>query len=75
MWIASTHSAAVLIRVHHCRAGETPAISNALLFDVSIAAKTTVVYDAPVLLTAGDRIFLRADSADKLCVTLYGAES
>lgn len=74
-WIASTHSGAVLVRVHHCRAGETPALSNALLYDVSIASKTTTVYDAPIVLSPGDRIFLRADSADKLCVTLYGAEA
>jgi hypothetical protein len=75
MWIASTHSGAVLIRVHHCRAGETPALSNALLYDASIAAKTTTVYDAPIVMSGGDRIFLRADSTDKLCVTLYGAEA
>lgn len=75
LWIASTHSGSVLVRVHHCRSGETPSLSNALLYDSSIGAKTTTVYDSPIVLSPGDRIFLRADTADKLCVTLYGSEA
>jgi hypothetical protein len=75
MWIASTHTGSVSVRISHARPSESLSTSNALLYDVTISSKTTTVYDQPMYLTAGDRIMVRADTADKICITIYGVES
>ena len=72
MWIASTDTGAVTVRLHHCRGGESPSTSNALLYDASVAAKTTTVYDQPIYMTEGDRLWISASTADKMCFTIYG---
>jgi hypothetical protein len=74
MWIVNTHTGNVAVRLHHCRAGESPAKSNALIYDMSINSKTTTVYDQPVYLCSGDRLFVRADAADHVSFTVYGSE-
>lgn len=74
IWIASNHNNNVNIRIFHTRAGESAANSNALFYDTSIPANTTTVYDSPVLMVAGDRIWIRSATASTICVTLYGEE-
>lgn len=75
MWIASTHTGSVSVRVHHTRPGEDASTSNALIYDYSLSSKTTIVYDQLIYLNSGDKIVVRADTADKICVTLYGVEA
>lgn len=75
LWICSVHTGSVALELNHTRPGESVGHSNSLLHDLSVASKATTVYDQPILMSAGDRIWILADSADKLCVTLYGVES
>lgn len=75
IWICSYGSGNHTIRLHHTRSSEAVSGSNALLYDAAVSAKTTLVYDQPVLLSSGDRIWIRADTADRICVTIYGDEA
>jgi hypothetical protein len=74
MFFASTHSGTVLLRVHHVRPGESAGADNALYYDLSISAKSTTLVSATVWMNSGDRIFVSADAADKVAVTIYGEE-
>ena len=74
MWITSTDTGAATIRLHHCRGGESTGTSNALFYDATVSAKTTVVYDSPIYLASGDRLWVSASVASKVCFTVYGAE-
>ena len=75
LWISNNHNNAVQVRVFHTRSSESASTSNALLYDTSIAAHITTVYDAPILMAPGDKIWIRAASAAYICVTLYGDET
>jgi hypothetical protein len=75
LWISNNHNNAVQLRVFHTRSSESASTSNALLYDTSIAANITTVYDAPILMSPGDKIWIRAASATYVCVTLYGEEA
>lgn len=74
MWIVNTHSGNETIRVHHCRSGDSAGTSNALLYDLTINSKTTSVYDQPILMSPGDRIWFQASASDRIAVTIYGSE-
>lgn len=73
--ITSVHSGSEALRVHHVRPGESPSISNALYYDLSVAAKTTTVLDARIYVTPGDKIVIQTTASDHVCVTLYGEEA
>jgi hypothetical protein len=75
MWVASNHNNSVAVRVFHTRGSETAGTTNALLYDVSASAHSTVVYDAPILMAPGDRIWVRVATASTVCITLYGEET
>lgn len=75
MWITNTHSGNETVRVHHCRAGETVAASNALVYDLAVNSKTTTVYDQPIFMVGGDRVWVLASAADRVAITLYGSEA
>jgi hypothetical protein len=75
VFITSVHSGNETVRLHHVRPGEDASTSNALYYDLSVAAKaTTVLFDAGILMTPGDRLVMVASHADRICVTVYGAE-
>lgn len=74
MWIVNTHSGSETVRVHHCRAGESVAASNALVYDLSVNSKTTTVFDQPILMVSGDRLFILASAVDRVAVIVYGGE-
>jgi len=72
--ICSVHSGSATLRVHHLRPDETVATSNALYYDLSVAAKTTTVLTTPIYMTAGDELIIIGGTADHICVTIYGEE-
>ncbi|MFO0451915.1 MAG: hypothetical protein ACK52I_25255 [Pseudomonadota bacterium] len=74
MWLASNHNNNVAVRVFHTRGSEAAGTTNALLYDVTASANTTVVYDAPIFMAPGDRIWVRVATASTVCITLYGEE-
>ena len=75
MWIVNTHSGNEAVRVHHCRAGENPVASNALVYDLGVNSKTTTVFDQPIFMVGGDRIWVLASASDRVAITLYGSEA
>lgn len=75
IWICSSHNNSVAIRLHHTEPGESPAVSNALLYGYSLAANTTVLYSQiQVMMQPGDRLWIRAATADVVSFTVYGIE-
>ena len=62
-------------RLHHCRAGEAPATSNALFYDTTTNGKVTTRYEGPIYLVSGDRIWVSAANSDRVAITLYGVEA
>jgi hypothetical protein len=75
LWICAFGTGNHTIRVHHTRSGEAVGGANALLYDFSLASKHTQVYDQPILMSSGDRLWIRSDAADKMTVTVYGDEA
>lgn len=75
MWIVNTHSGNETVRVHHCRAGETPVASNALVYDFGVNSKTTTVFEQSIFMVGGDRLWVLASAADRVAITLYGSEA
>ena len=74
LWLCAFGSGNHTIRVHHTRSGEAVGGANALLYDFALNAKNTQVYDQPILMSSGDRLWIRSDAADKITVTVYGDE-
>ncbi len=75
IFITSVHSGSEALRIHHVRPGESPSMSNALYYDLSVAAKSTTVVDATIYMTPGDKIVIQTSASDHVCVTLYGEET
>lgn len=75
MFLCMTQTGSTTLQLHHVRPGETAGITNALYYDLSLAAKTTTVVDETLYLSGGDKIVAAASAASHICVTLYGEET
>jgi hypothetical protein len=74
LWLCAFGSGNHTLRLHHTRSGETVLGANALFYDLAINAKTTQIYDQPIFMMSGDRLWIRSDASDKITVTIYGEE-
>jgi len=74
LWFCAFGSGNHTLRLHHTRSGETVLGANALFYDLAINAKTTQIYDQPIFMMSGDRLWIRSDASDKITVTIYGEE-
>jgi hypothetical protein len=72
IWVCSVHSGSSALSLNHVRAGQSLSNANALFFELSVSSKTTTIYDGIILMGAGDRIIIKGDANDRICVTLYG---
>lgn len=75
LWLCAFGSGNHTIRVHHTRSGEAVGGANALFYNLAVNAHHTQVYDQPILMSSGDRLWIHSDAADKITVTVYGDEA
>lgn len=69
--LANTTSARRTVRVHHCTSGETGGASNALLYDATMSANSSIILDMPFFLAVGEEIRGKADAAG-VTMTIQG---
>ena len=77
LFIANTTGTAALARVFHDEGGSTYAASNALYYDISIAANSTTVIAAQapfggIVLAKDDTLGVRTATTNALTFTAYG---
>jgi CO dehydrogenase/acetyl-CoA synthase gamma subunit (corrinoid Fe-S protein) len=75
--LCNTTGSAVAVRVHNVQSGDSAAAANAVFYDLSIAANTSVVvcYDEGAwVLTKGMTIQALAGSNSAVTITLCGEE-
>lgn len=75
--LCNTDTAQRTVRIHNVASGGAVAASNAIFYDLTIAAKTTVKVcfdEGHWVLTAGMTIQALADSASVVTITLCGQE-
>lgn len=72
--IANVTSTAATARVFARIAGATAAIGNAVLYDVTIPASSTVTFTLGMTLAATDVITVRSGTASALTFTAFGTE-
>ena len=75
--LANTDTSARTVRVHNVDDGASAAASNAILYDVSVAANTTLALcfgDGVWIMTKNMTVQALADSANKVTITLCGDE-
>ncbi len=71
--IANTDSSARTFRLHLVAKGASSAVSNALFYDVSVTANTTVIHDSLRLIMEEGYMLRGLQSvAAKLCITITG---
>lgn len=73
--IANTHTGRVTYRLFHLLPAETAAVSNALMYDITLQANTTAVMDFPVYMSTGDRLVAYASTASVVNTSVYGSET
>lgn len=74
MIVANTNTSRVSFRLFHLLPNETAGTSNALLYDVSIEANSSLFIDSRVSINAGDRIVAYASTANVVAISLYGED-
>ena len=72
--ISNTTGGAITVRVYLVPSAGSPATSNALLYNISIATATTLQWTGTQIMTAGDTLRAEA-SATGLTLTASGAEA
>lgn len=72
--VCNTSASAATFRVHQRIAGATAATNNALYYDVSLAAKTTITLENKITLAAGDVLGVQSGTANSLTFTIEGTE-
>jgi hypothetical protein len=71
--VANTDSSDRTVRLHMVAKGASSAVSNALFYDVTVTANTTVVHDSLRLIMEEGYMLRGLQSvADKLCITITG---
>ena len=73
--LCNTHTVTVTVRVHHLLPSEAVGVNNAIFYDLSLEAQSTLTDDGGYTLNAGERIYASASVGSVLCVALYGTES
>jgi hypothetical protein len=71
VWIVNTTAAKRTVRIHHVLPGETAQSGNAILYDSTLAANSSMLIEMPISLGAGEQIRGLADAAG-VNVLLYG---
>jgi hypothetical protein len=74
LWLCAFGTGNHTIRVHHTRSGEAVGGANALFYNLALNSHHTQVYDQPILMSSGDRLWIQSDAADKITVTVYGED-
>lgn len=59
--ICNTSSDQRRIRMHHCTAGESASILNAMLYDVVVSGRSSIVHDFRFIMVPGDDLRMQAD--------------
>ena len=77
IFVCNTSGATRTFRIFHGASGDSFDEENALFWDVEVAADTTyeVFADSPnsgIMLSTGDIVGVRSDSADGLTFSIYG---
>tara|TARA_A100001515_G_scaffold127829_1_gene113707 strand:- start:3720 stop:4040 length:321 start_codon:yes stop_codon:yes gene_type:complete len=72
LWATNVDSSNYKLTLWHVPAGQAVADQFALAHEQIIRPSTTLLYEAPIYLLAGDRLVAVADAADKLAVLVYG---
>lgn len=73
IYVVNTTSSRRTIRLHHCRDGEASGTANALLYDVTIAANSTLIDSTRMAISEGDQLRGKADAVG-VSVHVYGTE-
>lgn len=71
VYVVNSSSSARTIRLHHCRNGETGAPVNALLYDVALAAKSTLIDSTRFVMQEGDELRASANGSG-VALVIYG---
>lgn len=61
-------------RLHIVAPGESAATSNAVYYDIPLRGNATMLDDSIRYINAGDRIVTRSDTANAVCIQIYGEE-
>jgi hypothetical protein len=61
-------------RLHIVAPGESPAISNAVYYNLPLRGNSTLLDDSVRHLTAGDRIAIHSDTASAIAIQIHGVE-
>jgi hypothetical protein len=72
--IANVTTSAATVRVHARLNGAAVATSNAIIYDASIPANSTVSYTLGMTFAAADRLHVIAGTSSALTVTAFGSE-
>lgn len=73
--VANTDTGAKTFRLHAVPKGGSVAVSNALFYDVSMAANTTVVHDVRgLVLEEGEMLRALQETVSKICLTITGVQ-
>lgn len=72
--VANTTASAATARVFARIAGAAAGAGNAIIYDVSIPANTTISYTIGITLAATDVLTVRTGTANALTFTAFGSE-
>jgi hypothetical protein len=72
--IANVTATAAIYEIYVRVAGATAAASNALVFDASAAANSTIVIQSGITLSAGDIISVQTATANAITFHIFGTE-
>jgi hypothetical protein len=73
--ICNTDTASRTFRLHAVDSAGSSTASNALFYDISIAANSTITFDRMVILVGTEMVRGLADSASKITVTGFGIDT
>ena len=73
--VANTNDSAITFRLHAVPKGGSVGVSNALFYDVSVAANATVIHDVRgLVLEEGEMLRALQSAASKICLTITGVQ-
>lgn len=74
MSVCNVGTTTATFRLHIVAPGESAATSNAVYYDIPLRGNATMLDDSIRYINAGDRIVTRSDTANAICIQIYGEE-
>lgn len=72
IWLACSSAGSATIRIHHLAPRATDSQENALAYDLTVPPSSVIVIEGPIYMSAGDILWVKADTATRITVTGYG---